>query len=52
MHHPHTPDWHAHEEADERAWLDDWARLHCTRALEPPTPTPATPTLTLAGSLR
>ena len=24
----HTPAWHAHQEAEERAWLDQWARLH------------------------
>ncbi|MGA5670121.1 hypothetical protein ACPCTG_32150 [Streptomyces pseudogriseolus] len=26
--HQHTPDWHAHEESTERAWLDSWARGH------------------------
>ncbi|MFE0207077.1 hypothetical protein [Streptomyces sp. NPDC058985] len=23
---PHTPAWHAAQAADERAWLDQWAR--------------------------
>jgi len=31
--------WHALEEADERAWLDQWARLH----LIPITPEPERP---------
>jgi hypothetical protein len=45
MPHPHTLAWHAHEEAQERAWLDDWARLHCITVLEEPA-------LATAGSLR
>ncbi|MEU0656043.1 hypothetical protein ABZ485_27895 [Streptomyces albogriseolus] len=36
----HTPAWHAHQEAIERAWLDQWARLH---TLEDTTPEPAAP---------
>jgi hypothetical protein len=24
----HTTAWHAAQEADERAWLDQWAQLH------------------------
>lgn len=48
----YTPAWHAAQEADERAWLDDWARLHHTPVLEQPAPTPAAPALTLAGSAR
>lgn len=27
---PYTPTWHAVEEAIERAWLDDWARVERT----------------------
>lgn len=42
-----TPAWHAHQEADERAWLDDWAHHHTT--LED-TPAPAAPVLATAGS--
>lgn len=45
----HTPAWHAHQEADERAWLDDWARCHTT-TLKDTTPTPAAPVLVIAGS--
>lgn len=26
----HTPAWHAYEAADERAWLDQWARTEFT----------------------
>lgn len=26
----HTPAWHATEAADERAWLDQWARAERT----------------------
>jgi hypothetical protein len=41
----YTPAWHAAEEADERAWLDQWAELHLipvTPQPEPlPEPTPA-----------
>lgn len=32
----HAPAWHAAQEADERAWLDQWAQLH----LIPVTPQP------------
>lgn len=53
MPHPHTPAWHALEEADERAWLDQWARLHCIPVLEPePAPAAPAPALTTAGSTR
>lgn len=52
MRHPHTPAWHTAEEAAERAWLDDWARLHCTPTHEQPAPQPATPVLATAGSPR
>lgn len=50
---PHTIRWsdglHALAEADERAWLDQWARgLIDSHTLEPAAP--ATPVL--AGSLR
>ncbi|MGV9226356.1 hypothetical protein ACWDPF_27225 [Streptomyces albogriseolus] len=43
-----TPAWHAHQEAIERAWLDDWARCHAT-TLEDTTPAPE-PALATAGS--
>lgn len=55
MHYPlsFTPAWHAREAADERAWLDQWARLHHTTVLEPgPAPAAPVPALTLAGSPR
>lgn len=42
-----TPAWHALEEADERAWLDQWARLHCTPT-QPSEPIPAAPMPALA----
>lgn len=49
----HTPAWHALEEADERAWLDQWARLHHSPVLEPESaPAAPVPALTLAGSTR
>lgn len=42
----HYPDaWHAAEETEERAWLDQWARIH----LIPVTPEPQRP-LIPAGS--
>ena len=47
----YTPVWHATQEADERAWLDQWARLHLipvTEHPEPPTAAPV-PALTSAG---
>ncbi|MFB7738257.1 hypothetical protein ACFC08_28490 [Streptomyces sp. NPDC056112] len=48
---PHTPAWHALEEADERAWLDSWARRHPIPAPEHPEPSTAAPVpaLTPAG---
>ncbi|WP_158913676.1 hypothetical protein [Streptomyces sp. MBT28] len=48
----HTPAWHAIEAADERAWLDQWARLHNTTTLEPEPTTEAPTLLTTAGSPR
>lgn len=36
----HTPAWHAHQEAEERAWLDQWAQLH---PHPDTTPAPAAP---------
>ena len=30
--------WHTLEEADERAWLDQWARLHLIPTTEPQRP--------------
>ncbi|WP_406257459.1 hypothetical protein [Streptomyces chartreusis] len=32
---PYSPTWHAAQEADERAWLDQWARLHLIPATHP-----------------
>lgn len=52
MPHPHTPAWHAAEAADERAWLDDWARLHLIPVLEEPAPAPDMPVLAATGSPR
>ncbi|MFE6474563.1 hypothetical protein [Streptomyces rochei] len=49
---PYTPAWHATEAADERAWLDDWARLHNTTALEPEPTAEAPALLTTTGSTR
>lgn len=31
----YTPAWHAVQEAEERAWLDDWARLHLIPVTHP-----------------
>jgi hypothetical protein len=31
----HTPAWHAAEETDERAWLDQWAQLHLIPVTHP-----------------
>lgn len=45
--HHHTDAWHAAQEADERSWLDQWARLH----LIPVTPEPQPDTAALAPSL-
>ncbi|MFF7795619.1 hypothetical protein [Streptomyces sp. NPDC007991] len=36
-------DWHALEAADERAWLDDWARLHLIPVTAQPEPEAAAP---------
>ncbi|MFF7335365.1 hypothetical protein [Streptomyces sp. NPDC008150] len=44
----YTPAWHAHEEAEERAWLDQWAQLHLIPNTEPPVPVPG-PELATAG---
>ncbi|MFF8544753.1 hypothetical protein ACF060_31205 [Streptomyces werraensis] len=45
-----TPAWHAHQEAIERAWLDQWARLHTPQDTEPEPA--ATPALATAGTHR
>ena len=45
----HTPAWHAAQETDERAWLDQWARLQHAPALEPK-PTAAAPVPTHAST--
>ena len=48
---PYTPTWHNRQAADERAWLDDWARLHLIPATQPePAPAATTPALAAAGS--
>lgn len=44
----HTPAWHAHQEAEERAWLDQWARPH-THPDTTPEPA-APPALATAGT--
>lgn len=33
--------WHADQAAAERAWLDDWARLHLVPFTQQPEPAPA-----------
>jgi hypothetical protein len=47
----YSPAWHAAEEADERSWLDQWARLHLitTAQPEPQCDTTAVPVPALAG---
>lgn len=52
MSHPnlrYSAAWHALEEAAERAWLDQWARLQHAPALEPK-PTAAAPVPTHAST--
>jgi hypothetical protein len=44
----YTDAWHAAQEADERAWLDQWARLHLIPVTHQPEPAPA-PALATAG---
>ena len=44
----YTPAWHTAEAADERAWLDDWARLHLIPVVEHPEPHTAAPVPPLA----
>jgi hypothetical protein len=46
----YTPAWHAAQEADERAWLDDWARLHLIPVTEHPEPPTAAPVPHLAST--
>jgi hypothetical protein len=46
----HTDAWHALEEADERAWLDDWARLHLIPVTPERAPQAPARALTAAGS--
>jgi hypothetical protein len=41
--------WHDLEAADERAWLDDWARLHLIPVTTEPEPEAAVPAPSLAG---
>ncbi|CQR59208.1 hypothetical protein [Streptomyces leeuwenhoekii] len=49
---PHTPDWHALEETNERVWLDQWARGAIDpHSLRPHRPAPA-PEPALTGSTR
>lgn len=44
----YTPAWHVLEEADERAWLDQWAQLHLVPITPHPEPAAAAPALELA----
>ncbi|MFJ4473186.1 hypothetical protein ACIP2X_37630 [Streptomyces sp. NPDC089424] len=44
MPHPHTDNWHALEEADERTWLDQWVRGQ----IDPDTLHPTEPALAAA----
>ncbi|MFF0009538.1 hypothetical protein ACFYQT_39790 [Streptomyces tibetensis] len=37
----HPEHWHALEETDEHAWLDDWARLHLIPVTHHPEPAAA-----------
>lgn len=48
----YTPAWHQQQADDERAWLDQWARLHLIPVTEHPEPAPApvVPSLVSAGS--
>lgn len=48
----HTPAWHALEEANERAWLDWWARHHRITAPKHPEPSTAAPMPALAPAGR
>ena len=46
----YTPAWHDTQEADERLWLDQWARLHLIPVTTRPEPaTMAGPARALAG---
>lgn len=47
---PYTDAWHATEAADERAWLDQWARLHLIPVPDQHQAAPAAPALTTTGS--
>ncbi|MEV5915798.1 hypothetical protein AB0M00_43815 [Streptomyces chartreusis] len=46
---PYTPAWHTREEANERAWLDDWARLHLIPTQTERAPQAPARALTAAG---
>lgn len=46
----YTEAWHATEAADERAWLDQWARLHLIPVSEEHQPAPVAPALTTTRS--
>jgi hypothetical protein len=52
--HRYTPAWHAAEAAEERSWLDQWARLHLipTTLPEPQHDTTPAPAPALAGRPR
>ena len=47
----YTQAWHDAQEADERLWLDQWARLYLIPVTTRPEPatTPAGPARVLAG---
>lgn len=52
MAHTYPAAWHAIEEANERAWLDDWARLHLTPVPEHPAQAATVPALATTGNPR
>jgi hypothetical protein len=45
----YTPAWHATEAAEERSWLDQWARLHLIPTVHPEPQRNAAPASALAG---
>ncbi|WP_329474204.1 hypothetical protein OIE75_41190 (plasmid) [Streptomyces sp. NBC_01723] len=47
---PYTPDWHAHEDTRERAWLDQWTRGRINPTTLQPEPAATRPEPILTGS--